>query len=138
MEITPPLKKSMSDTPQTSYEASIGDNANTVAVGNGISQFKSETHIHLGKHLEDYAEPVNDNQSDKSGIDKLDWITLTIGIIFFVINITSVFVPLIIYRTTNTTNTMPNWLLPLTSAMLGITGLMGVLVGYRISFRLKR
>lgn len=65
----------MDQTRGNSYEARIGDNANMVAVGSGISQSKSEVNIDMGGLLRDYLTPPA-NPSGVGLISRLDWITI--------------------------------------------------------------
>lgn len=133
--------KLMSDETPNQFEVSVGDNVDTFSVGTGNSQAKAETHIHLAGLLDKFLSPPVMHSPMFGYGHKLDIVTIVIICIFCLVNVISVFFPLVIYQVPVNETTLPlqnNWLVPLTSAMSGITGLMGVLVGYRVSSNLKR
>lgn len=127
----------MPNPPKNSYDVLIGDDASTVAIGNGINQFRSETHIHFENKLDDYATTIS-NGNEPIVNFKTDWLTSVITIFFTIATFVSVLTPLMALKDTSATSNFQNWILPLASVMSGLTSLMGVLVGFRLSNYTKR
>jgi len=75
--------------------------------------------------------------SDEAELHR-DWVTYALSGVFVILCLAAVFAPLILYEYSARTPAMQDirdLVLTLSSAMSGVTGLIGVLVGYRIRDR---
>ena len=121
-------------TSEKNCDVSIGDDAAVVAVGNNISQYKVDNKIYitLDGLLENYAVSIEKNVTSFKLYKVTDWITISVVLIFFLLNIASIIIPLIVYH-----KPLQEASLPLLSAITGVTALMGVVVGHRFSTQHK-
>lgn len=125
-------------TDNDTYTVDVGDDASQIAAGSGNYQRKTDNHadqiitINLNGELDKYASTTEPESIGKGVMDKYDWLTITITVVFFVLNLVTGILP-VIFRTTQ-----QDGLQLYSGALSSITALMGVLVGHRISVRYRR
>lgn len=94
---------------------------------------------HLSNRLDATTKEIaslSDRLSTQMGLPKRDWATYAVLLVFVVFCLAIVFSPLWLYPRFSSSSDVQNLILSISSAMSGVTGLLGVLIGNRT--RLQR
>lgn len=110
---------------------SVGGDSVQVSIGAGAS------HVAAGKHIHIFAIP---NRLPPPGeypqpTSRFDWLRYSLIGAFGFFCLVAIIGPLVLFEYSSRAPGMgevQNWMLTLSSVMSGLTGLLGVLVGYRI------